>query len=101
MMGKAVNIEKAMKTSIDTKTYLALTADARRLYDRLTDYLLSTSDPTFESLCAYRALIANLQDSDSKNYLIEFFNNDPLINYPLIPSDPWTHYTTGAMQHCN
>lgn len=68
-----------------------LSQEARYLYTTIFDYCTYSGDPQYKTLHKFRNSINKLTGRD-KELLIEYFNNDPAINWNGISSKPWDYY---------
>ena len=71
---------------------LLLSDKARTLYDLIYDYCTYSSDPQYQTLHRFRKAINMLTGTD-KDLLIEYFNNDPAINWSGMKETPWEYYS--------
>jgi hypothetical protein len=73
-------------------TIMALSENARHLYDTIYDYCTYASDPQYQTLHTFRNKIANIADLRERVILIDYFNADPAIRWNGIPADPYAYY---------
>lgn len=69
----------------------SLSQEAKYLYTTIYDYCTYSPDPQYQRLHRFRNSINKLTGTD-KEVLIEYFNNDPAINWNGISSQPWEYY---------
>ena len=84
-------ISEIEKIGIPVEKYSKLSQEARYLYTTIYDYCTYSPDPQYKRLHAFRTSISKLEGAD-RDILIEYFNNDPAINWPGISSKPWDYY---------
>ena len=84
-------IKEIEKIGIPVEKFTTLSQEARYLYTTIYDYCTYASDPQYKRLHAFRNSISKLEGRD-REILIEYFNNDPAINWPGISSKPWDYY---------
>lgn len=72
--------------------YDSLTLDGKVIYNMIFDYCTYSSDPQYQTLHKFRNKINQLSGLD-KEILIEYFNNDPAIQWNGMPSQPWEYYS--------
>jgi len=77
---------------IPTELYMELSQDAKFLYTSIYDYCTYASDPQYQRLHQYRTSISRLPEPD-RSILVEYFNNDPAINWNGISSPPYEYYS--------
>jgi hypothetical protein len=68
-----------------------LTEQGRQLYNAIYDYCTYAADPQYQMLHKFRDRIQQLQLSD-RSILIEYFNNDPAIQWTGMPCAPYEYY---------
>jgi hypothetical protein len=68
-----------------------LTEQGRQLYNNIFDYCTYAADPQYATLHKFRSRIQQLQLSD-RTTLIEYFNNDPAIQWTGMPCAPYEYY---------
>ena len=71
---------------------MVLSDQARTLYDLIYDYCTYSSDPQYQTLHKFRKAIDKLE-GNSRNIMIEYFNNDPAIRWNGISSEPFEYYS--------
>ena len=76
---------------ISDEKFNSLSQEAKYLYTTIYDYCTYASDPQYQRLHKFRNAINKLEGRD-REVLIEYFNNDPAINWPGISSVPWQYY---------
>ena len=74
------------------ETIMTLSEEARFLYDSIFDYCTYASDPQYQKLHKYRNRIAALDNHRDRDILIEYFNNDPAIQWTGMPQAPYMYY---------
>ena len=83
--------ETEKKITIPEDQYYELSPGARYLYTTIYDYCTYASDPQYKTLHEFRKSISKLGGRD-REILIDYFNNDPAINWNGISSEPWLYY---------
>lgn len=71
---------------------MVLSDKARILYDLIYDYCTYSSDPQYQTLHKFRKAIDKLE-GNSRNIMIEYFNNDPAIRWNGMSSEPFEYYS--------
>ena len=71
---------------------LALSEQARSLYDTIYDYCTYAADPQYRVLHTFRNKIAKIANLRDRAMLIHYFNNDPAIQWTGMPADPYAYY---------
>jgi len=79
-------------TSIPVATYMTLGAQAQQVYTQLSDYLLSSADPQYQTLHKFRNAIAAIASDTDKQILINYFNAEQATNWSGMPAAPWEYY---------
>ena len=71
---------------------MSLSEEARMLYDSIFDYCTYSSDPQYQKLHKFRNKIAALDNPRDRDLLIQYFNNDPAIQWTGMPCQPYEYY---------
>jgi hypothetical protein len=79
-------------TSIPVATYMTLGAQAKQVYNALSDYLLSSADPQYQTLHKFRNAIDSIASDTDKQILINYFNAEQATNWSGMPAAPWEYY---------
>lgn len=77
---------------LPVETIMRLSKEARFLYDSIFDYCTYSSDPQYKSLHKFRNRIAALGNTQERDILIQYFNNDPAIRWNGISCEPYEYY---------
>lgn len=77
---------------LPVETVMSLTESARTIYDLLFDYCTYSSDPQYKTLHKFRNRIACIKSKRDRDILINYFNNDPAIQWNGMPCKPWEYY---------
>jgi hypothetical protein len=73
-------------------TIMSLSEDTRSLYDLIYDYCTYASDPQYQTLHKFRNRIARIENAVERDILIQYFNNDPAIQWRGMPCKPFEYY---------
>ena len=79
------------QVGLPLETMMALSPQARYLYDAIFDYCTYASDPQYQTLHRFRTRISKLEQRD-RAVLIAYFNNDPAVRWNGMPCEPWSYY---------
>lgn len=90
-MLKALTTPETPETIKWSKRFNELSQEAKYLYTTIYDYCTYSADPQYQRLHKFRKSIEKLEGRD-REILTEYFNSDPAINWPGIPSVPWDYY---------
>lgn len=84
-------LDKAI-IGLPVETIMSLSEPARMLYDTIYEYCTYAADPQYQTLHKFRKRIAALDNGRERAILIDYFNADPAIHWPGMPSQPWDYY---------
>lgn len=87
-----MNAVTETQIGLATEQYMSLSPEARSLYDTMYDYCTYAADPQYQMLHKFRKRIAALDNGRERDILIEYFNNDPAIQWMGMPGKPYEYY---------